>query len=118
MMFAKRTTHLPFFNTLIERGFVFPSLFLSSDLKNIFDMLPIPTDMCKVNAYVFADIPSARDLYNKMGFRYLTGRGHNSIENAESAMPCDVRGNASIEHLYGVSDAITSDIESLKSENK
>lgn len=81
-------------------------------------MLPIPSDMCKVNAYVFADIPSARDLYNKMGFRYLTGRGHNSIENAESAMPCDVRGNASIEHLYGVSDAITSDIESLKTENK
>lgn len=81
-------------------------------------MLPIPKDMAKVNAYVFADIPSARDLYNKMGFRYLNGRGHNSIENAESAMPCDVRGNASIEHLYGVSDSIASDIKSLNTENK
>lgn len=116
-MFAKRTMHLPFFRTFFEGRTPFSPLFFHT-FRTFLYMLPIPTDMCKVNAYVFADIPSARDLYNKMGFRYLTGRGHNSIENAESAMPCDVRGNASIEHLYGVSDAITSDIESLKSENK
>lgn len=116
-MYAKRIMLLPFFRTLSVGRFPFSPLFFNT-FRTFLYMLPIPTDMCKVNAYVFADIPSARDLYNKMGFRYLTGRGHNSIENAESAMPCDVRGNASIEHLYGVSDAISSDIESLKSENK
>lgn len=74
--------------------------------------------MRNINAYVYSDIPSARDLYEKMGFRYVTGRGHNSVENAESSMACSVTPNAFAESLYRASEALKSDVEHLnKPEN-
>lgn len=74
-------------------------------------MLPIPKEMRNINAYIYTEVPSARDLYEKMGFRYVTGRGHNSIENAESSMACGVTPNAFAESLYRASEALNNDVQ-------
>lgn len=76
-------------------------------------MLSIPKEMQAINRYIYAEIPSARDLYQKMGFRYVTGRGHNSVENAEGSMSCLVSPNAFAESLYRASDALNEDVQSL-----
>lgn len=67
--------------------------------------------MRKINAYIYTEVPSARDLYEKMGFRYVTGRGHNSVENAESSMACDVTPNAFAESLYRASEVLNNDVQ-------
>lgn len=74
-------------------------------------MLPIPKEMRNINAYIYTEVPSARDLYEKMGFRYVTGRGHNSVENAESSMACSVTPNAFAESLYRASEALNNDVQ-------
>ena len=65
-------------------------------------MLSIPPEMAKVNQFIIANIPSAKDLYEKMGFRYQTGLGHNSVENALGATFANQPKNASIEGLYDI----------------
>lgn len=76
-------------------------------------MLSIPPEMAKVNQFIIANIPSAKDLYEKMGFRYQTGLGHNSVENAAGADFRNKPNNASIESLYGVNESIENDLQSL-----
>ena len=76
-------------------------------------MLSIPPEMAKVNQFIIANIPSAKDLYEKMGFRYQTGLGHNSVENAAVADFRNKPNNASIESLYGVNESIENDLQSL-----
>ena len=76
-------------------------------------MLSIPPEMNKINQFIITNIPSAKDLYEKMGFRYLNGLGHNSVENASAAMFVNSSHNASIEGLYGVNESLENDIQSL-----
>ena len=76
-------------------------------------MLSIPPEMAKVNQFIIANIPSAKDLYEKMGFRCQTGLGHNSVENAAVADFRNKPNNASIESLYGVNESIENDLQSL-----
>ena len=81
-------------------------------------MLSIPPEMAKVNQFIIANIPSAKDLYEKMGFRYQTGLGHNSVENALGATFANQPKNASIEGLYGVNESIENDLHSLDDNSK
>lgn len=76
-------------------------------------MLSIPPEMAKVNQFIVTNIPSAKDLYEKIGFRYQTGLGHNSVENAAGADYRNQPNNASIESLYGVNESIENDLQSL-----
>lgn len=76
-------------------------------------MLSIPPEMNKINQFIIANIPSAKDLYEKMGFRYQTGLGHNSVENASGALFVNQSHNASIEGLYGVNESLENDVQSL-----
>lgn len=76
-------------------------------------MLSIPLEMAKVNQFIIAYIPSAKDLYEKMGFRYQTGLGHNSVENASGVDFVNRPNNASIEGLYGVNESLENDLQSL-----
>lgn len=76
-------------------------------------MLSIPPEMAKVNQFVITSIPSAKDLYEKIGFRYQTGLGHNSVENALGATFANQPKNASIEGLYGVNESLENDLQSL-----
>lgn len=69
--------------------------------------------MAKVNQFIVTNIPSAKDLYEKIGFRYQTGLGHNSVENAAGADYRNQPNNASIESLYGVNESIENDLQSL-----
>ncbi len=76
-------------------------------------MLSIPPEMNKINQFIITNIPSAKDLYEKMGFRYQNGLGHNSVENASSAVFVNQSHNASIECLYGVNESLENDVQSL-----
>lgn len=78
-----------------------------------FAMFAVPTEMRVVNSYVECEIPSAKDLYEKMGFRYVTGLGHNSVDNAQAAMYAATPRNSAVESLYGVDNTIAGDIEAL-----
>lgn len=77
-------------------------------------MLSIPPEMNKINSFIITNIPSAKDLYEKMGFRYQTGLGHNSVENAEGVSFANSSPNARIESLYGVNESIQSEIDKLQ----
>lgn len=81
-------------------------------------MLSIPPDMNKVNQFIITYIPSAKDLYEKIGFRYQTGLGHNSVQNALGASFANQPKNASIEGLYGVNESLENDLQSLNNNNK
>lgn len=72
--------------------------------------------MSKMNSFIITNIPSAKDLYEKMGFRYQNGLGHNSVENAQGVEYVNKPQNARIEGLYGVNDSLESDIKNF--ENK
>lgn len=77
-------------------------------------MLSIPTDMAKVNQYIYADIPSAKDLYDKMGFRYVNGQGHSDVESARASAPCLVNVNAFSDVSSLAQSLIEHDIEQGK----
>lgn len=81
-----------------------------------FVMLSIPPEMSKMNSFIITNIPSAKDLYEKMGFRYQNGLGHNSVENAQGVDYANQPLNAKIESLYGVNESIETDIKNF--ENK
>lgn len=70
--------------------------------------------MQKINQYVATEIPSAKDLYERMGFRYQNGLGHNSVENAASTMYANQATNAKIESMYGVNESIENDLSNLQ----
>lgn len=80
-------------------------------------MLSIPPEMSKMNSFIITNIPSAKDLYEKMGFRYQNGLGHNSVENALGVDYANQPLNAKIESLYGVNEAIESDINNLQNKS-
>lgn len=69
--------------------------------------------MGKMNSFIITNIPSAKDLYEKMGFRYQTGLGHNSVENALDSTFANQPKNASIEGLYGVNESLEADLQNL-----
>lgn len=77
-------------------------------------MLSIPTDMAKVNQYIYADIPSAKDLYEKMGFRYVNGQGHSDVESARASEPCLLNVNASNEVTSRAIPLISEDVKALQ----
>lgn len=76
-------------------------------------MLSIPPEMSKMNSFIITNIPSAKDLYEKMGFRYQNGLGHNSVENAQGVDYVNQPHNARIEGLYGVNESLESDLQNL-----
>lgn len=76
-------------------------------------MFSIPKEMRKINSFIITSIPSAKDLYERMGFRYQTGLGHNSVENASDVMFANTAHNAKIESLYGVNEALNKDLENI-----
>lgn len=73
-------------------------------------MFNIPIEMRKINTFIVTNIPSAKDLYEKMGFRYQNGLGHNSVENASDVMFANQPRNAKIEGLYGVNESLEQDL--------
>lgn len=78
-------------------------------------MLSIPPEMSKMNSFIITNIPSAKDLYEKMGFRYQNGLGHNSVENAQGVDYANQPQNARIEGLYGVNESLEMDLQKLNS---
>lgn len=76
-------------------------------------MFCIPKEMRKINSFIITAIPSAKDLYERMGFRYQNGLGHNSVENATGVMYANTAQNAKIESLYGVNEALSKDLENI-----
>lgn len=70
--------------------------------------------MRKINSFIITNIPSAKDLYERMGFRYQNGLGHNSVDNASGAMFANTATNAKIEGLYGVNESLRQDLEQLE----
>lgn len=80
-------------------------------------MLLVPDAMSKVNQFIYADIPSAKDLYNKMGFRYVNGSGHSDVQSALDSAPCMVNVNASSDVSSLAQSLIEQDIEILKKQD-
>lgn len=77
-------------------------------------MFAVPDNMSKINSFVFQDIPSAKDLYIKMGFRYVTGKGHSDVESAENSAPCLTHVNASIDIARDAQAMLAEDIKTLQ----
>lgn len=80
-------------------------------------MLFVPSLMAGINRFIFTDIPSPRDLYEKMGFRYVNGRGHTDVVSAESSTPCLVNVNASIDVVKNANPMIQEAIKQLNTNN-
>lgn len=77
-------------------------------------MFAVPDNMSKINSFVYQDIPSPKDLYIKMGFRYVTGKGHSDVESAENSAPCLTHVNASIDIARDAQAMLTEDIKTLQ----
>lgn len=77
-------------------------------------MFNIPIEMRKINSFIVTNIPSAKDLYEKMGFRYQNGLGHNSVENASDVMFANQPRNANIEGFYGINESLEQDLSNLE----
>lgn len=60
-------------------------------------MFCIPKDMSFINSYILADIPSSKDLYLRMGFRYVNSTGASDVDTAYQNEPCFVNSSTSIE---------------------
>ena len=73
--------------------------------------------MSKMNSFIITNIPSAKDLYEKMGFRYQNGLGHNSVENAQGVDFANQPTNARIEGLYGVNESLEMDLQNLNNKS-
>lgn len=76
-------------------------------------MFCVPKDMSYINSYVFADIPSSKDLYLRMGFRYVNSTGAADVETAFLNEPCIVNSSSSIE----MASRANSLLNNLNSEN-
>ena len=81
-------------------------------------MLPVPDAMSKINSFIFQDIPSAKDLYTKMGFRYVTGVGHSDVQSAQESEPCITHVNASIDVARTAQTLLTEDINTLEKQKQ
>lgn len=77
-------------------------------------MFAVPDNMSRINSFVYQDIPSAKDLYIKMGFRYVTGKGHSDVESAENSAPCLTHVNASIDIARDAQAMLAEDIKTLQ----
>lgn len=77
-------------------------------------MFPVPDNMSKINSFVYQDIPSPKDLYIKMGFRYVNGKGHSDVESAENSAPCLTHVNASIDIARDAQAMLSEDIKTLQ----
>lgn len=80
-------------------------------------MFAVPDSMSKINSFIFQDIPSPKDLYEKMGFRYVTGKGHSDVESAEASSPCLTHVNASIDVVRDAQTMIDEDLKTLNNLN-
>lgn len=77
-------------------------------------MFPVPDAMSKLNSFIYQDIPSAKDLYTKMGFRYVTGCGHSDVTSAQESEPCMTHVNAAIDVARTAQQLLNADINTLE----
>lgn len=77
-------------------------------------MFAVPDNMSKINSFIYQDIQSPKDLYIKMGFRYVTGQGHSDVESAENSAPCLTHVNASIDIARNAQAMLSEDIKTLQ----
>ena len=71
-------------------------------------MFCVPKDMSFINSYIYADIPSSKDLYLRMGFRYVNTTGANDIDTAYTNEPCLVNSVSQIETASRANDLLKS----------
>lgn len=77
-------------------------------------MFAVPDAMSKINSFVYQDIPSAKDLYTKMGFRYVNGCGHSDVSSAQESEPCMTHVNAAIDVARTAQQLLNDDISTLE----
>lgn len=77
-------------------------------------MFAVPDAMSKINSFIYQDIPSAKDLYTKMGFRYVTGCGHSDVTSAQESEPCLTHVNAAIDVARTAQQLLNEDINTLE----
>lgn len=80
-------------------------------------MFPVPDAMSKINSFIYQDIPSAKDLYTQMGFRYVNGVGHTDVSSAKDSQPCITHVNASIDVACTAQRLLNEDITTLEKQN-
>lgn len=80
-------------------------------------MFAVPDSMCKINSFIYQDIPSAKDLYTQMGFRYVNGVGHSDVSSAKESQPCITHVNASIDVACTAQRLLNEDITTLEKQN-
>lgn len=71
-------------------------------------MFCVPKDMSLINSYIFADIPSSKDLYLRMGFRYVNTTGACDVDTAFTNEPCLVNSVSQIETASRANDLLKS----------
>lgn len=71
-------------------------------------MFCVPKDMSLINSYIYADIPSSKDLYLRMGFRYVNTTGANDVDTAYKNEPCLVNSVSEIETASRANDLLKS----------
>lgn len=81
-------------------------------------MFPVPDAMSKINSFIYQDIPSAKDLYTQMGFRYVNGVGHSDVVSAKESAPCITNVNASIDVARTAQRLLNEDIITLEKQNQ
>lgn len=72
-------------------------------------MFCIPKDMSLINSYIYADIPSSKDLYLRMGFRYVNTSGATDVDTAFTNEPCLVNSASQIETASRANDLLKSE---------
>lgn len=80
-------------------------------------MFAVPDAMSKINSFIYQDIPSAKDLYTQMGFRYVNGVGHTDVSSAKESQPCITHVNASIDVACTAQRLLNDDILTLEKQN-
>lgn len=80
-------------------------------------MFPVPDAMSKINSFIYQDIPSAKDLYTQMGFRYVNGVGHSDVSSAKESEPCITHVNASIDVARSAQRLLNEDITTLEKQH-
>ena len=81
-------------------------------------MFAVPDAMSKINSFIYQDIPSAKDLYTQMGFRYVNGVGHTDVTSAKESQPCITHVNASIDVACTAQRLLNDDIITLEKQNQ
>lgn len=74
--------------------------------------------MSKINSFIYQDIPSAKDLYTQMGFRYVNGCGHSDVTSAQEAEPCITHVNAAIDVARAAQQLLNEDISTLEKQKQ